>query len=67
MPRFTCESCATSLYSAARAANLTDPSCPTCGASFQAQPEVERWDDEGGGLGSIGAAVTETTRLELQL
>jgi hypothetical protein len=67
MPRFTCESCATSLYSAARADNLTDPSCSACGASLQAQREVERWDDEGGGLGSIRAAGPEITRLELQL
>jgi hypothetical protein len=43
MPRFTCESCATSLYSATRAANLTDCSCPTCGASLD-HPELEHDD-----------------------
>lgn len=53
MPRFTCESCRTSLYSAARPANLTDPSCPICGASFE-QPEP------------ITAAVPAITTLELQ-
>lgn len=66
MPRFNCESCGASLYSAAHSARLTNPACPACGASFEAPREVERWDDEGGGLGSIPAAVPETTRLALQ-
>lgn len=61
MPHFTCESCGTRLYSAARSANLTDPSCPSCGASFAAQREVDHWDDEGGGL-TVAAPVA--TRLE---
>ena len=34
MPRYTCESCETSLYSAARAGNLIDSTCPTCQASL---------------------------------
>ena len=65
MPHFTCESCGTGLYSAARSGNLIDPSCPSCGASFQAQREVERWDDDGGGVGPIPMAVPAATRLEL--
>lgn len=54
MPHFICESCATPLYSAARPANLIDPDCPTCGASFEAQTEVTM------------AAPVPATRLELK-
>jgi hypothetical protein len=53
MPPYTCESCGTGLYSAARPTSLIRPSCPTCGAPFHQRREVERWDDEGGSLGSI--------------
>ena len=60
MPRFICESCGTGLYSAARPGNLIDPSCPFCRASLQAQREVERWDDDGGGLRLIVPATAAT-------
>jgi predicted RNA-binding Zn-ribbon protein involved in translation (DUF1610 family) len=62
MPHITCESCKASLYSAARSASLTDSSCPSCGASFEAQSDVARGDDGGG----VAAAVPATLRLELQ-
>ena len=41
MPRFKCESCEATLYSAARPTNLIDPSCPSCGAPFEEQRELE--------------------------
>ncbi len=56
MPQFICESCGACLYSAARSGNLIDPSCPSCGASFEAHPEVERSHD-GTGLEPIPVAV----------
>jgi hypothetical protein len=34
MPQYTCEACRTSLYSAGRAADLIDRSCPSCGVSL---------------------------------
>ena len=33
MPHYTCESCRTRLYSAARRADLIDRCCPSCGVS----------------------------------
>lgn len=33
MPQYTCESCRTRLYSAARPADLIDRCCPSCGVS----------------------------------
>jgi hypothetical protein len=43
MPRFKCESCRTSLYSAARAGDLIDDRCPSCGApSDSARPVAVR-------------------------
>jgi hypothetical protein len=33
MPHYSCESCKTRLYSAARQANLIDPRCASCGVS----------------------------------
>ena len=33
MPQYTCASCRTSLYSAARPADLIDSRCPSCGAA----------------------------------
>lgn len=35
MPQSTCPSCTADLYSAARTADLIDPRCPACGASFE--------------------------------
>jgi hypothetical protein len=62
MPRFTCESCATSLYSAARPGSLNDPSCPTCGTPLDQRELLPGFDS---GAGPIPAAVSATTRLEL--
>ena len=61
MPRFNCESCEATLYSAARPGNLIDPSCPSCGAPFEAQREVERWDDEGGSFRRAAVAPVGAT------
>lgn len=67
MPHFICDSCGTRLYSAARPANLIDPGCPACGASFEVQRQVERRYDDGGSLSpTLAAAPGATTALELK-
>ena len=64
MPRFTCQSCGTSLYSAARLTNLHDPSCSTCGTPLDARENECRPGFEDG-AGAIPVAVSALTRLEL--
>lgn len=41
MPRFICESCEASLYSAASRTGLIEPSCPKCGVSLQQQGDPD--------------------------
>jgi hypothetical protein len=40
MPHYKCHACRARLYSAAAAADLVDPSCPTCGAQLHAQESL---------------------------
>ena len=65
MPRFTCESCGTGLYSAARTAALIDPTCPTCGA-LPGRRELERPPDPDASVRPLPAAAPAVKRLELQ-
>ena len=59
MPQFKCTACGVRLYSAAAAADVLDPRCPTCGSQPHRVRRPERFPRL---RGAPGGRHTETTR-----